>query len=230
MLDGLDQSDFIRSNVADTFTGTLTGQKGNAATILEFTNTATTNELHLRTYTSDYIGFRPAPAGVGAGTKDFFYNFTSSRWQFDESPYIGTDPIAALVSPAFTGNPTAPTPSTADNDTSIATTAFVTTANTNSEYTAKAWVNFNGTGTVAIRDSLNVSSITDLGIGDYQINFTTAMANTNYAVVGSMSGPDKRNSNITEDLLTTSFRFITTTNNVGDQDHDVASAVIFGGQ
>jgi hypothetical protein len=49
---------------------------------------------------------------------------------------------------------------------------------------AKAWVNFNGTGTVAIRDDFNVSSITDNGTGDYKLNFTTAMLNTNYAVVG----------------------------------------------
>ena len=51
---------------------------------------------------------------------------------------------------------------------------------------AKAWVNFNGTGTVAIRASFNVSSITDNGMGDYTVNFTTAMVDANYAVV---SGP-----------------------------------------
>ncbi|MBP2560340.1 hypothetical protein J2857_003109 [Neorhizobium galegae] len=45
----------------------------------------------------------------------------------------------------------------------------------------KAWVNFNGTGTVAIRASRNVSSITDLGVGYYRINFTTDMADTNFA-------------------------------------------------
>ena len=50
---------------------------------------------------------------------------------------------------------------------------------------AKAWVNFNGTGTVAIRDSFNVSSITDNGTGDYTVNFTTAMPNANYVVSGS---------------------------------------------
>ena len=49
---------------------------------------------------------------------------------------------------------------------------------------AKAWVNFNGTGTVAIRDSYNVSSITDNGLGLYNVNFTVAMANTNYCAVG----------------------------------------------
>jgi len=47
---------------------------------------------------------------------------------------------------------------------------------------AKAWVNFNGTGTVAIRASFNVSSITDNGTGDYTVNFTTAMPDTNYAI------------------------------------------------
>ena len=49
---------------------------------------------------------------------------------------------------------------------------------------AKAWVNWNGTGTVAIRDSFNVSSITDNGTGNYTVNFTTAMPNANYSTVG----------------------------------------------
>ena len=49
-------------------------------------------------------------------------------------------------------------------------------------YMARAWVNFNGTGTVAIRASGNVTSITDNGTGDYTVNFTTAMADANYAV------------------------------------------------
>ncbi len=49
----------------------------------------------------------------------------------------------------------------------------------------KAWVNFNGTGTVAIRASYNVSSITDNGTGDYTVNFTTAMTDANYAVIAT---------------------------------------------
>ena len=53
---------------------------------------------------------------------------------------------------------------------------------------AKAWVNFNGTGTVAIRASLNVSSITDNGTGDYTVNFTTALADANYSAVGNCGG------------------------------------------
>jgi fructose-1,6-bisphosphatase/inositol monophosphatase family enzyme len=46
---------------------------------------------------------------------------------------------------------------------------------------ALAWVNFNGTGTVAIRSSYNVSSITDNGTGQYTVNFTTALSDANYA-------------------------------------------------
>lgn len=49
-------------------------------------------------------------------------------------------------------------------------------------YACRAWVNFNGTGTVAIRDSGNVSSITDNGTGNYTVNLTTAMPDANYAV------------------------------------------------
>jgi hypothetical protein len=50
---------------------------------------------------------------------------------------------------------------------------------------AKAWVNFNGTGTVAIRAQYNVSSITDNGNGDYTVNFATALVDANYAALFS---------------------------------------------
>lgn len=48
---------------------------------------------------------------------------------------------------------------------------------------AKAWVSFKGDGTAAIRDSFNVTSITDNGAGDYSINFTNSLSDTNYCVV-----------------------------------------------
>lgn len=56
-------------------------------------------------------------------------------------------------------------------------------------YGARAWVNFNGTGTVAIRASGNVSSVTDNGVGDYTVNFTTAMPDANYAAPVSFVRP-----------------------------------------
>jgi len=51
--------------------------------------------------------------------------------------------------------------------------------------TCRAWVNFNGTSTVAIRADFNVSSITDNGTGDYTVNFSVAMPDANYSWSGS---------------------------------------------
>jgi len=98
---------------------------------------------------------------------------------------------ANLASPTFTGTPRAPTQTAGNNSTLLATTSFVTTANPDvlnaagsaPLYACRAWVNFNGIGAVAIRASGNVSSITDNGLGDYTVNFTTAMQDANYAMV-----------------------------------------------
>ena len=60
---------------------------------------------------------------------------------------------------------------------------FATVSGTAPIYPCRAWVNFNGVGTPAIRASGNVSSITDNGVGNYTINFTTAMPDVNYATM-----------------------------------------------
>jgi hypothetical protein len=62
----------------------------------------------------------------------------------------------------------------------INASAAITLAKLSGVNDAKAWVNFNGTGTVAIAASFNVSSITDNGTGDYTVNFTTAMSDSNF--------------------------------------------------
>lgn len=100
--------------------------------------------------------------------------------------------FAPLVSPAFTGTPTAPTATSGTNTTQIATTGHVHSAIKNDlnitgsapMYACRAWVNFNGTGTVAIRGSGNVSSIGDNGVGNYTINFSTGMPDANYSITG----------------------------------------------
>lgn len=66
----------------------------------------------------------------------------------------------------------------------IKTDNWVNVAGTKTYYGAQAWVNFNGTGVVAIRGSKNVSSITDNAAGKWTVNMTVAMADANYAVVG----------------------------------------------
>jgi hypothetical protein len=102
-------------------------------------------------------------------------------------------------------------------------------------YACRAWVNFNGTGTVAIRGSGNVSSITDLATGGYDVNFTTAMADTNYAVVNnaatsySTSGQEWQLIGIYQADNTTSFNVTTRlvdNNNLTYTAFDVASVMI----
>jgi len=65
---------------------------------------------------------------------------------------------------------------------------FATVSGTAPIYPCRAWVNFNGTGTVAIRASGNVTSITDNGTGDYTVNFTAALPDANYAISGVAGG------------------------------------------
>ena len=73
--------------------------------------------------------------------------------------------------------------------------AFSTTSGSAPSYACRAWVNFNGTGTVAIRASGNVSSITDNGTGNYTVNFTTAMPDANYSVALSSRQDGDANEN-----------------------------------
>ncbi len=76
----------------------------------------------------------------------------------------------------------------------------------------RAWVNFNGTGTVAIRASFNVTSITDNGTGDYTVNFTTAMPDANYAVVATAIDSGSTNARLVNSINTAasgSYRFTT---------------------
>ena len=61
--------------------------------------------------------------------------------------------------------------------------ALSTASGSAPSYSARAWVNFQGTGTVTIRGSGNVTSVTDLGTGNYRANFTTAMQDSNFSVV-----------------------------------------------
>jgi hypothetical protein len=98
----------------------------------------------------------------------------------------------------------------------------------------RAWVNFNGTGTVAIRANYNVASITDNGTGDYTVNFTTAMPDANYSVVSMASNDNVTNTGAslqgTTPLATSAFRlqFFNTSNGAGGQrDPIVCGVAIF---
>jgi len=94
-------------------------------------------------------------------------------------------------------------------------------------YMCRAWVNFNGTGTVAIRASGNVTSITDNGTGDYTVNFTTAMPDANYAVTGGIVGNTSSGLMVSTSSTTSAFRFNVITTGGVNTDRDTLSLSIF---
>ena len=107
---------------------------------------------------------------------------------------------------------------------------FKTSAGTEIGQLTKAWVNFNGENTVAISDDLNVSSITDSGTGNYQINFTNDMGNSNYAAVVSsyMSASNSAAAyERIESLSTVSF-VIRTIHSSQFRDLSLVCAAVFG--
>ena len=94
----------------------------------------------------------------------------------------------------------------------------------------RAWVNFNGTGTVAIRASGNVSSITDNATGAYTINFTNAMPDANYSVgqaTGDGTGAGKFIFGFTATPTTTTYKILTTTFPGVDTDISYISVAFF---
>tara|TARA_R100001163_G_C4944408_1_gene114838 strand:+ start:96 stop:476 length:381 start_codon:yes stop_codon:yes gene_type:complete len=98
---------------------------------------------------------------------------------------------------------------------------------------AKSWINFNGTGTVAIRDSFNVSSLTDNGTGNYTVSFSTAMANTTYAPLTTGHIFDDQNpENIRDmgaiDLATGSYRYCAGYTTGSLQDSENCFGAVFG--
>ena len=100
---------------------------------------------------------------------------------------------------------------------------------------AKAWVNFNGTGTIAIRDDYNVSTITDHATGQYTVNFSNAMPNANYAFTGIVSSDgDNGNESIvskhgSSTVTTSAIRIrVTKTSDAGYTDKYYTNLIIFG--
>jgi hypothetical protein len=92
---------------------------------------------------------------------------------------------------------------------------------------ASAWVFFDGSGTVAINDSYGVSSISDISTGTYEVNFTVAMANANYATVSTTATSRYNSSSGTH--TTTKFKTAIRNDAATYADSDV-SAIVMGGQ
>jgi hypothetical protein len=95
-----------------------------------------------------------------------------------------------ITDAAGTGGPTLA------NGLTIGTSVLAAPSGSAPSYTCRAWVNFDGTGTPAIREDGNVSSITDNGTGLYTVNFATAMPDANYSCVASCSWQGSTSRNI----------------------------------
>jgi hypothetical protein len=125
------------------------------------------------------------------------------------------------------GSVTIAEPTTASNFTQTLPAATGNVVLDSTVGVCRAWVNFNGTGTVAIRASFNVSSITDNGTGDYTINFTTAFPDTSYNAVTTCSAGAglMRTYDEVAPRTTTSLRVICFQSNTGTSTDPIVGSV-----
>ena len=133
-----------------------------------------------------------------------------------DTTMVGTDSIQTLSNKTFSGAQTFGTASLAEPSGSAPL------------YMCRAWVNFNGTGTVAIRASGNVTSITDNGVGDYTVNFTNAMPDINYAVATNASDLSNSGRQSCPKAIATGSVRVTTTDTPGlTNDYTYVAVSIF---
>lgn len=136
---------------------------------------------------SHYVGLK-ADSTIGTSFTLILPTADGSNGQFLKTDGSGTLSFGTAITSLSNLNASNLTSGTVPNARFPATLPAVSGANlTNIGGKAKAFVNFNGTGTVSIRASLNVSSITDNGTGSYNTNFTSNMSSVNYTVTNSFS-------------------------------------------
>jgi hypothetical protein len=176
------------------------------------------------------------------------YSVSGATLTFTGAPPSGTNNIAVLFLglPSIVGVPNAATvgisqlsatgsPSSTTflrgDNTWNGVDSLTTASGSAPSYSARAWVNFNGTGTVAIRASGNVSSITDGGSGIYTVNFTSTISDANYsavAVSGYVSAGDAGHVSPTlRSLTTTSFQIYNYNDGDALVDSDIVCVSVF---
>lgn len=174
------------------------------------------------TVSGNTITFTSAPP---AGANNIYVYYTSPITQVI-APSDGTVGTSALATGAVTNDKLTLTA----NASSIMTA--LNASGTAPIYAARAWVNFNGTGTVAIRASGNVSSITDNGTGTYTVNFTTAMPDANYVVSGAIGQTGGANAVFfagwaTQPITASAYQIRSTSYTAADADAQYVFAAFF---
>ena len=163
------------STAATITSGTITNLASTTGTIATLNSTTGTITNLSTTLAGDFT------ISQGTGTLGTTAVTAGSYGSVSAIPFITVDSkgrVTNATTGTFSSNPSAG--SVTFNTLSTSTTESDNVASR----TAKAWVNFNGTGTVAIRASFNVSSVTDNGDGDYTVNFATSLSDANYALSG----------------------------------------------
>ena len=145
------------------------------------TYTGTLGSATISTSTGTYIHLGRAWGTNGTSPEAYYDDFRITQALARYSGTSFTPPSTAHLTSAGDANKHIIVNSDADG-------VAIGTGGINQARIAKAWVNFNGTGTVAIRSSYNVSSITDSSAGTYVVNLSTATADANYSVAGSAAG------------------------------------------
>jgi len=138
-----------------------------------------------------------------------------------------TDTVAGIAATQTLTNKTLTSPTLTTPN--INSEQFATVTGTAPIYPCRAWVNFNGTGTVAISGSGNVSSITDNGTGNYNINFTTNMPDINYSVAANArtTSTNLNSASLDAVLSVSTFRILNVISTNAGADSDTVCAAVF---
>ena len=222
-------------NVAATYTGTSAVISTNAWHHVAMVRSGTT----LTFYVNGTAAGTFSSANFGSGTGGTLHIGTYfNNHNNDGSDFYGyIDDLRITYGFArYTNNFVAPTTQFLDNTgdgnssvvvNSTATGFAIGTGGINGAQLAKAWVNFNGTGTVAIRDSYNVSSITDLDTGNYRVNFSSTFSTIPTVVASTSNEATNTNYGVNVNSHTTSTVQIYCTENGATTDKSVVSVIVF---
>ena len=199
----------VWSHVAAVYNGTTINLYLNGVSVLSTAvgNTDYNVPIYIGSYTTVeyFIGYIDE-LRVTKGIARYTGNFTPSTTQFLDS--AGDANSSVVVNSTATG-------------------FAIGTGGINGAQLAKAWVNFDGIGTVSIRDSYSVSSITDLGTGNYQVNFSSTFSTIPTVVASTSNTTVNTNYGVNVNSHTTSTVQIYCTENGITADKGVVSVIVF---